>query len=433
MEDTKTEHNSETVSAPNKEVLQKAFESGYQARCLAVRDIGQRIEQAISSLHSHPALKLRIKEFDSYYKKYLRLRKSGITDPYITDLMGIRIVCLFIGDIAAVIELIKERFDVIETEQKGHDTFKEFGYESTHLLIKIPADIVRERGQTGCEVAEIQIRTILQDAWAEVEHELFYKAEFTPYDSPMKRKLAAVNASLSLADIIFQEINSYQKQLYGQLGMRRGTFYQKIEESADAFLFSDFTGQDTEQATVTTTLVPSAEDLTDQDLAKDTPPPHRGISSIDDLLLDALYAHNKKKFKEAIALYTRILELKPENSICSIIYKHRGMAHFAQSKYQDAISDFTKSLELGKSYKAAYYRGVVHSVLKQYAQAIADYTISLEIDPIQAFCLFRRGQAYYHVGDYLQALSDCETSLTMEPQNEAAQKFRTLLQGKLKM
>jgi putative GTP pyrophosphokinase len=430
MEDTKTEPYSETVSTPNKEILKKAFEAGYQARCLAVRDIGERIEQAISSLHSRPALKLRIKEFDSYYKKYLRLRKSGINNPYITDLMGIRIVCLFIEDIASVIDLIKERFDVIETEQKGHDTFKEFGYESTHLLIKIPADIVRERGQTGCEVAEIQIRTILQDAWAEVEHELFYKAEFTPYDSPMKRKLAAVNASLSLADIIFQEINSYQKQLYGQLGTRRGTFYQKIEESADAFLFSDISGDNADQTGDFTGQ--TGEDFTDHDHAKDALP-HRGVSSIDDLLLDALYAHNKKKFKNAIALYTQILELKPEKSICSIIYKHRGMAHFAQSKYQDAIHDFTKSLELGKSYKAAYSRGVVHSVLKQYAQAIDDYTISLELDPIQAFCLFRRGQAYYHVGDYLQALSDCESSLAMEPQNEAAQKFRTLLQSKLKL
>jgi putative GTP pyrophosphokinase len=433
MDDTKT-GTSETIQTPNKEVLRQTFEAGYQARCLAVRDIEQRVEQVIAPLHSRPALKLRIKEFDSYYKKYLRLRKSGITMPYITDLMGIRIVCLFIEDIATVIDLIKERFDVIETEKKGHDTFKEFGYESTHLLIKIPADIIRERGQTGCDVAEIQIRTILQDAWAEVEHELFYKAEFTPYDSPMKRKLAAVNASLSLADIIFQEINSYQRQLYGQLGTRRGTFYQKIEESADAFLFSDLGGQNADQPLVASALVPSGEDFTAQsaDQASNAPP-HRGISSIDDLLLDALYAHNKKNFKDAIALYTRILELKPENSICSIIYKHRGMAHFAQSKYQDAINDFTKSLELGKSYKAAYYRGVVHSVLKQYAQAIDDYTISLELDPIQAFCLFRRGQAYYHVGDYLQALSDCETSLAMEPQNEAAQKFRTLLQNKLKM
>jgi putative GTP pyrophosphokinase len=414
--------------------MQKAFEAGYEARRLAVRDIGHRVEQALTSLHSHPALKLRTKEFNSYYKKYLRLRKSGITHPYITDLMGIRIVCLFIEDIDAVLALIKKHFDVIETEQKGHYNFKEFGYESTHLLIKIPADIVRERGQTGCEVAEIQIRTILQDAWAEVEHELFYKAEFTPYDSPMKRKLAAVNASLSLADIIFQEIQSYQKQLYGQLGTRRGTFYQKIEESADAFLFSDTAGQKSDRAEDIPDLETEEElAIPGVEMAKDTLPSHGGISSIDDLLLDALYAHNKGNFEDAVALYTDIIELNPNNSICSIIYKHRGMAHFAQSKYQEAISDFTRSFELGKSYKAAYYRGVVRSVLKQYAQAIDDYTLSLELDPIQAFCLFRRGQAYYHVGDYPQALSDCESSLAIEPQNEAAQKFRTLLLSKLKM
>jgi len=53
--------------------------------------------------------------------------------------------------------------------------------------------------------------------------------------------------------------------------------------------------------------------------------------------------------------------------------------------------------------------------------------------PFQFFCLFRRGQAYYHLGDYPQALADCEASLAMEPENETVQKFRGLLQDKLKM
>jgi putative GTP pyrophosphokinase len=241
----------------------------------------------------------------------------------------------------------------------------------------------------------------------------------------MKRKLAAVNASLSLADITFQEIRVYQKQLYGQLGTRKGTFYQKIEESSDAFLFSDLADQETDLT----------EDSDDQEMVQEefAPPLHKGISSIDDLLLDALYAHNNNQFDDAIAYYARILELKPENSICSLIYKHRGMAYFAQSKYQEAIGDFTRALELEKSHKTAYYRGVVHSVIGQYAQAVDDFTVSLGLNPFQAFCLFRRGQAYYHMGDYPQALSDCETSLAMEPQNETIQKFRKLLQNKLKM
>jgi len=156
--------------------------------------------------------------------------------------------------------------------------------------------------------------------------------------------------------------------------------------------------------------------------------------SIDDLLLSALSAHNQNRFNDAIALYSRILEITSEKMVCSLIYKHRGMAHFACSQYDEAIDDFTLSLELdAKSYKAAYYRGVVNSVLKKYSQAIDDFTQSLSINPYQPFCLFRRGQAYYHIGDFPQALSDCEASIGLEPQKEAVLKFRELLKEKLSM
>jgi putative GTP pyrophosphokinase len=364
---------------------------------------------------SHPTIKTRIKQFPSYYRKYLNLLKADAAPPLITDLMGIRIVCPFIEDLLLVENQIKEHFEVTEVDRKEHsNTFKEFGYEAIHLLIRIPADIARVRGDTGSDVAEIQIRTVLQDAWAEVEHEIFYKAEFNPIDTPMKRKLAAVNASLTLADSVFQEIRDYQKRLNGQLGRRRESFYKKIEESIDSMLFSGESVQDISQP---------------EEMGVDL-----GSFSIDDLLLEALKAHNENRFTDAIAVYSRILELKPEEAICSLIYKHRGMANFAQSNYENAILDFNKALELDpKSYRVAYYRGVVRSVLKQFSEAIDDYTMSLEINPYQAYCLFRRGQSYFHIGDYPQALSDCESALAMEPGNDAIQKFRVLVQSKLKM
>jgi len=399
----------------SKEIIQKNYESGTYARILTLRDITNRLEQIFSVLVSHPTIKTRIKQFSSYYKKFLNLLKTGVANPLITDLMGIRIVCPFLEDLLLVENLIKENFEVTEVDRKEHsNAFKEFGYEAIHLLIRIPSDIARVRGDTGCDVAEIQIRTVLQDAWAEVEHEIFYKAEFNPIDTPMKRKLAAVNASLTLADSVFQEIRDYQKKLNGQLGKRRETFYKKIEETVDSLIFSD---EDTQ------TIKQPEEIIVDLDSV-----------SIDDLLLEALKAHNQNRFAEAIAVYSRILELKPDDLTRSLIYKHRGMANFAKSNYEDAIVDFTKALESDpQSYRVAYYRGVVRSVLKQFPEAIDDYTMSLEIYPYQAFCLFRRGQAYFHIGDYPQALSDCEGSLAMEPNNETVKKFRILIQSKLKM
>lgn len=405
---------------PERGKLQKDFDSTYHNRVLIVEDIKNRLEEIFNTMRPKPTVKGRAKSFQSYYKKYIRLlqqQQDKSKVPFINDLIGLRVVCTFIEDLSSVEAVIQNAFQITEVERKGSTySFKEFGYESTHILIKIPEEIIKKRGSAGCDIAEIQIRTILQDAWAEVEHELVYKAEFTPFDEPMKRKLAAVNASLSLADIVFQEIRDYQRQLNRELGKRRESFFKKIEEATDGLLFH-------QEAVL--------EEKRPRTLFK-LEPPKEGGESIDDMLLDALYAHNNENFDRAIDLYSRILKANPNGYVKSIIYKHRGMAHFAQSRYEEAIADFTQSLAYDQSsYKAAYYRAVVKSVLQQYSEAIDDFSLALQINPYQFFALYRRGQAYYHIGDIPKALADCENALLIEPDNESALRFRDLLLKKL--
>ncbi|MDR1900916.1 MAG: tetratricopeptide repeat protein [Treponema sp.] len=410
-----------SIKFPDKTTLRKEYEEFAETRNLVVSDMAALIEEKLNSLGMRPSLKLRHKNFDSYFKKYVKLLKNGYTgSPFITDLMGLRIVCPFLEDTSDVVDLIKKNFEVIENERKGAQySFKEFGYESIHLLIKIPEKIIKERGNCGCEIVEVQIRTILQDAWAEVEHELVYKAEFTPLDARIKRKLAALNASLSLADLIFQEIRTTQRQLNRQAGKRRKSFFKKIEESIDDLLFED-------------AAFVRKETLDDKLFA--LPPPQWGDNSIDGLLLNALFAHNKNQFTDAIAFYSRILEMNPGKKIASIIYNHRGMAFFAQSQYEKAIDDFSKSLEQDDtSYKAVYYRGLVMAVLQRYFEAIEDFTQSLTIHPYQPFCLYRRGQAYYHIGDYPAALADAEAAIKLDKEKEAFKKFKRFLLKKMKM
>jgi putative GTP pyrophosphokinase len=405
-------------SPPAKEAMRKEYEKYDDTRHNIVNELKEQTETLLKETNSNPVVSGRIKNFASYYGKYLRFLKNNVKNPVITDMLGIRIICPFIEDLSVIEEIIKNNFTIVEIERKGHYNFKEFGYESTHLLIKIPQDIIAQHGNPGTDIIEIQIRTILQDAWAEVEHEIVYKAEFSPFDEPMRRKLAAVNASLSLADIIFQEIRSYQRKFSGELEKRRESFYNKIEESTDDLLFTEEPQKKNEPFVFNTGI-----GLVDTDKL-----------SIDDLLVNALSYHNKNQFSEAISQYSKILELKPGKEIRSIIFKHRGMANFACSQYNEAIEDFTNALALDqKSYKAAYYRGVVNSVMKQYSRAIDDYTLALSLNPYQSFCLFRRGQAYYHIGDYPQALSDCENSLALEPSNKSAIKFKDLIMDKLKM
>ena len=408
--------------SPDQASLRGEYDELLPIRSLILRELETRVEEALVPLASSPKIKGRVKSFESYLKKYIRCLKGGYAPSHITDIIGIRVICIFLEDISAAEKLLKEKFTVSEVERKGEThTFREFGYESIHLLVAIPDDITGAHGLVCCETAEIQIRTIMQDAWAEVEHELIYKAEFTPFDTPLKRKLAAVNASLSLADIIFQEVRAYQRELNGALGKRRSSFFQKIEDSTDVVLFSDLSPLTKTSGTGTSV---------DSDLSRISAPTPE---TIDDLLLDALHAHNKNHFVEAISIYTRILEMKPAQAVSALIYKHRGMAYFARSHYEEAISDFSQSLKLDpKSYKAAYYQGIVYSVLGRYPQALDAFNGALEINPYQAYCLYRRGQAYYHLEDYPQALGDCEAALALEP-FESARKFRELVLGKLKM
>ncbi|MDR0684240.1 MAG: tetratricopeptide repeat protein [Spirochaetaceae bacterium] len=412
---------------PNKNVLQKQYEADLPARESIVKELEIYIERLVSGIPSNLTVKGRVKSFKSFFKKYLRYLggTSNGNIPIIPDQIGIRIVCPFIEDTVSVESLIKNNFKVVEIERKGSSySFKEFGYESIHFLVHLPEEVGGKYTKTSNvsftgDVVEIQIRTILQDAWAEVEHELVYKAEFRPYGLPMKRKLAAINASLSLADTIFQEIRTYQRNFNRQIGQRKKSFFKKVEDAADLFLLEgdgNLFGD-------------SKRDEPQNDIQLDT-----RNKSIDDLLLNALYAHNRGLFSEAVAYYSFILGLEPDKKIASLIYKHRGMAFFAQSLYENAIEDFSQALKCDeKSYQSAYYCGVLHLVLQQYTTAIDYFTVSMTINRFQPYCFYRRAEAYYHLEDYPQALSDCESALTLDHELDGALKLKYMLLDKLKM
>ena len=279
-------------------------------------------------------------------------------------------------------------------ERKGAEqNFREFGYESVHVLIKIPEDCYPEGKEDfpleDDTVCEIQIRTILQDAWAEVEHELVYKADFSPVDLPLRRKLASINASLTLSDIIFQEIRDYQKKMQSELALRRSSFYEK----ADELTHEKFPEQNKN--------IPHENQI-------NRPSPYvRG--TLDDMILEALHAHNQGNLDYATLIYTRIVNAdpKPANAVLAVILKHRGMAYFAQSKYDEALADFKESISYDpKSAKALYYEGIVYSVKGDDKKAIECFSESLALDEYQSHVHYRRALAYYNIQEYSSSMAD---------------------------
>lgn len=421
------------------------FEQDYERRRPAYEALLDRMEKLVGSrleAHGiHPTIKGRIKSFDSLYKKRIRfLRQARLSSKAplpITDIVGLRVVCPFLGDLGTAERVIQAAFTVTEVERKGAErSFREFGYESIHILVRPPADFLAEHPDLDIGVCEIQLRTILQEAWAEVEHELVYKAEFTPFDEPLKRKLAALNANLTLSDIIFQEIRDYQHRLTEELSQRRDDFYSRIEEFIDQPFSRELgEGGGGEKRQGDEKRRRSAGENGKVDAVESAYADHAKLApgaSLDDMLLEALYVHNRGDYDAAIKIYSAILATKPAKEAASVLHKHRGMAYFSKGRYPEAIADFDRALELDpRCAQAAYFRGVVRTVLEDYGGALSDFDLSLSINPFQHFALYRRAQVYWHLGDYAKSLADCESALRLEPGQREAEELKRLALQKL--
>jgi ppGpp synthetase/RelA/SpoT-type nucleotidyltranferase len=412
---------------PAKEELKAVYESYIPVLTTIKDNIEQSLKKSIQ-LASMPTYKSRVKTFQSYYRKIIRVKScTEFHDRKLiclTDMIGIRIICAFLEDLSVVESQIKTLYDVKEIEHKGAaQNFREFGYESVHILITIPEDCIPDQLSAPYPpvtlpdelVCEIQIRTILQDAWAEVEHELIYKSEFSPFDMPLRRKLASINASLNLADIIFQEIRDYQKELQGQVAKRRESFYRQVDTMTQSFL-------------------PVPPQPAPEKNIQRISPYIRG--TVDDLLLKGLQAHNNGDLPAAIKIYTDIIksEPAPDDSVMTVIHKHRGMAYFAENKYDEALADFRESEKYSQTnFRTIYYEGIVNNIKSNYLQAIDCFTRSLELNEFQSHAHFHRAVAYYQINDYENALKDLAAAEKLGLKDEECDALYKKLSEKLDM
>lgn len=119
----------------------------------------------------------RIKPLASIYDKSLQkgipFEPSDELATELQDIVGLRIMCQFVDDIAAVTELIRQRNDMKVIEEKDYITHsKPSGYRSHHMIIEYPVETIQGR---KIVIAEIQIRTLAMNFWASIEHSLNYK------------------------------------------------------------------------------------------------------------------------------------------------------------------------------------------------------------------------------------------------------------------
>lgn len=157
----------------------------------------------------------RTKSVASFAEKAGRMLAGvpAYADPLtqITDQLGVRVITYVEDDVDAVAELLGEQVIVHDDRDMGQETADEgrFGYASRHLMIAL--DPAREShpdfGHLRGRAAQVQVRTVLQHAWAEFEHDIRYKGTVPPeHVREFDRRFALAAGLLELADREFSQI-----------------------------------------------------------------------------------------------------------------------------------------------------------------------------------------------------------------------------------
>ncbi|MGF1613966.1 MAG: hypothetical protein ACFCVA_08650 [Gammaproteobacteria bacterium] len=153
----------------------------------------------------------RAKDVGSFAEKIRRPGKAYCRPlEEITDLCGARVIVHTLSQATRICRFVESRFIVLEMEDKTQELGAErFGYRSRHYVVQLnPDSTTTEHASDELFTlkAEIQVRTLLQHAWADFAHDLSYKGRFQ-LPANWQRELQRLAAMLEEADIVCDRLS----------------------------------------------------------------------------------------------------------------------------------------------------------------------------------------------------------------------------------
>ncbi|WP_113716048.1 GTP pyrophosphokinase [Arthrobacter dokdonensis] len=172
---------------------------------------------------NHHDVRCRVKTPKSVQEKldrrdeFARPRYPGGPDN-LDDLIGVRVILFVETDIKAVAIALTSQFICHDDEDKTAVIRKNggIGYAGRHLTLEVPVD----SPPVGCEAYrgqrfEVQLRTVLQHAWAEFEHDIRFKGTHVD-NAEISRAFTMASTLIELADQQFVNISDILKRLQSE-------------------------------------------------------------------------------------------------------------------------------------------------------------------------------------------------------------------------
>ncbi|MDO5029596.1 MAG: GTP pyrophosphokinase family protein [Corynebacterium sp.] len=194
--------------------LQSRYDSWVTRHPTAAQDFVDAIKEILSEAGlAFDNVTARVKSFRSLRIKALRRDAEGnyiYPNPWedVHDIIGVRVTTYHSTEIPEIMDALGDSLTVVRTIDKTAETriSGRLGYGSQHLICKVsptgPAELAPYVGMQF----EVQLRTVLQHAWAEFEHDIRYKAPEGATDPRIDRAFALAAGLIELADQQFDQV-----------------------------------------------------------------------------------------------------------------------------------------------------------------------------------------------------------------------------------
>lgn len=178
------------------------------------KELEIELKELLSGVERIDRVTVRPKSLESFLKKSQNLdeeERPKYSRPLsqIQDQIGARVVTFYTDDLERVKEIVLREFRSIEDQELVPDSENEFGYIGRHFILLVPNSVRPEEASDDLipEFFELQIKTLFQHAWAEANHDLYYKS-LSPLGPDQKKRIAFTAAQSWGADLIFNELQN---------------------------------------------------------------------------------------------------------------------------------------------------------------------------------------------------------------------------------
>jgi putative GTP pyrophosphokinase len=151
----------------------------------------------------------RVKDRNKLKRKYESSDKQYCCLSDITDVAGLRIITYLARDVDVAASIVRREFDLDEKnsiDKRKSDHPEKLGYQSLHYICRYKPQRLSlfEYSKYSGLKFELQTRSLLQHAWAELQHGAYDVGENIPDD--IKTRFSCLSGLLQLADREFSSV-----------------------------------------------------------------------------------------------------------------------------------------------------------------------------------------------------------------------------------